>query len=84
MGCSENTAGINLVLSALHQTEEGIEITDLSGKIIFVNRAFAILHGYTEKEAIGSDIRMFHPEEFRPRVEEIIGHIIGKGFLKVK
>ncbi|MGQ9798116.1 MAG: PAS domain S-box protein [Ignavibacterium sp.] len=36
-----------------------IEITDLNGKIIYVNRAFEIASGYTKEELLGKNPRIF-------------------------
>lgn len=36
-----------------------IEITDLNGKIIYVNRAFEIASGYTKEELLGKNPRVF-------------------------
>lgn len=36
-----------------------IEITDLNGKIIYVNRAFEVASGYTKEELLGKNPRVF-------------------------
>lgn len=36
-----------------------IEITDLNGKIIYVNRAFEVASGYTKEELLGKNPRIF-------------------------
>ncbi len=58
----------NLILSALGQTGEGIAIVDLSGNILYVNRAFAACHGYTEGELLGMSLSVFHRREDMPLV----------------
>jgi diguanylate cyclase (GGDEF)-like protein/PAS domain S-box-containing protein len=37
----------------------GLTITDLTGKIVYTNPADAKMHGYTVKELIGEDVRIF-------------------------
>lgn len=39
----------------------GITISDINGKILYVNPADAALHGYTVKELLGKDVRIFAP-----------------------
>ena len=39
----------------------GVTITDLDGKILYVNRAELQMHGYTEEEVIGKNARIFGP-----------------------
>ncbi|MDI6740113.1 MAG: PAS domain S-box protein, partial [Candidatus Edwardsbacteria bacterium] len=42
------------------QVGEGITVTDLKGKIIFVNRAWARMHGYRERELVGKNLKVGH------------------------
>lgn len=44
---------LRLAEKALDNTDEGVLITDIDGKIISVNPAFEIVTGYTENEVIG-------------------------------
>ncbi|MEJ2278362.1 MAG: PAS domain S-box protein [Candidatus Lokiarchaeota archaeon] len=56
-------AKINLLSSAIEQSNEGIKVTDLEGHIIFANKAFAIMHGYEHEELIGKHISLFHNKD---------------------
>jgi len=46
---------------ALETMQIGVTITDLDGKILYVNRAELQMHGYTEEEVIGKNARIFGP-----------------------
>ena len=57
-----------LLMSAFQQTGEGIAIVDLSGTILYLNKAFAQMHGYTEEELTGMNLSIFHLPEHMPAV----------------
>ena len=46
---------LRLLSHAILSTDDSIYITDLEGKIIFVNKAFCETYGYEEEEVIGKD-----------------------------
>lgn len=60
---------LRLLSSAVEQTSEGIAVTDLEGNLLFVNSAFAVLHGYTPGEVIGCHLSVFHTSDQMPQVE---------------
>ena len=46
------------------QSNEGVVVVDLDSSILFVNDAWAWMHGYqTKEELIGKQLNMFHTEE---------------------
>jgi diguanylate cyclase (GGDEF)-like protein/PAS domain S-box-containing protein len=47
---------------AVATTQLGVTITDLSGRIVYSNRAEAEMHGWTADELIGKDVRVFSAE----------------------
>lgn len=49
---------LNLQSAALHAAANAIVITDYKGTIVWVNRAFTALTGYTEKEVLGKNPRV--------------------------
>ena len=52
---------------AVETMQIGVTITDLSGKILYVNPAEAKMHGRTVEELVGSDVSIFAPSgERRP------------------
>ncbi len=46
---------LQLLSGAIMSTADSVYITDLEGKIIFVNRAFCKTYGYSKEEIIGKD-----------------------------
>lgn len=57
------------LLSVVEQSSEGLALTDFNGSILFVNNAFASMHGYTPKELLGKHLSIFHTPEQMPQVE---------------
>ncbi|HOW69160.1 MAG TPA: PAS domain S-box protein [Phycisphaerae bacterium] len=57
-----------LLSLAIEQTSEGIAIADLERRLLFVNQAFALAHGYTPQEVVGKQIAIFHTPEQMPVV----------------
>src|SRR5207244_3311324 len=54
----------------------GVTVTDLHGRIVYVNAAEGEMHGYTAEEMLGQDARRLSaPEEWRPLTTEQIGHM---------
>ncbi len=55
---------ILLLKNAIETTQVGVTITDRDRKILFVNQAEAVMHGYSVKEVLGKDVRIFAPSEY--------------------
>jgi len=66
---------LNLLSQAVEQSSEGIALSDLEGNVLFVNKAFADLHGYEVEEIIGKHFSIFHTPEQLPAVEEAIRQV---------
>jgi PAS domain S-box-containing protein len=49
----------------------GIGIIDLAGKIVYINKYFAEIHGYKPEEIIGKNVEIFHTQEQLKRVKKI-------------
>lgn len=60
---------LRLLSSAVEQSSEGLAIVDLKGNLIFTNRAFAAMHGYTPEDLKGKNLSIFHTPEQLPAVE---------------
>ena len=60
-----------LLTQIFERSEEGFYIRDLSGKLTFVNEAFAHIHGYSTDEIIGKDSRSFLTEGSKEQVEDL-------------
>ncbi|MCP4569715.1 MAG: PAS domain S-box protein [FCB group bacterium] len=54
--------------AVVKQSLEGIALVDLEGKVIFINAAFANMHGYTPEELQGKNLSLFHTKEQIPSV----------------
>jgi len=48
--------------SVVEQVSEGIAVTDIDGKIVFVNSAWADMHGYDVNELLGMEIHNLYSE----------------------
>lgn len=60
---------LRLLLSAVEQCSEGVAISDLAGNLVFVNEAFAQMHGYRPAELLGRHLSVFHMPEQMPAVD---------------
>ncbi len=47
---------------AMDKMQLGVTITDLEGRILYINDADATLHGYTREELLGESVRIFCPQ----------------------
>lgn len=61
---------LRLLSEAVEQSSEGIVVLDPSGTILFINRAFASMHGFTRAELLGSHFSVFQSGE---RTEAVDG-----------
>lgn len=64
-----------LVDAAFHRLEQavdtmqlGVTVTDLEGRIVYINPADAALHGYVPEELVGKDVRILAPRETHQRI----------------
>ena len=59
----------------LDQSNYGAAINDLEGNFLYLNKAFANMHGYEPEELIGRNIRIFHTEEQYAAVGSLISQM---------
>jgi PAS domain S-box-containing protein/putative nucleotidyltransferase with HDIG domain len=64
----ENDHQRSLQLSALEAAANGIAITNVKGKILWVNNAFTELTGYQPEEAIGKTFRILKSDQQDPEI----------------
>lgn len=57
----------------------GVSMVDMQGKIIYANKSFAEVHGYSVPELIGRDISVFHAAEQMPEVRRILRSLLTEG-----
>jgi len=60
---------LRFLSSAVEQTAEGIAVSDLKGNLLFVNDAFATMHGYSPEELAGEHLSILHTPDLMPAVE---------------
>jgi PAS domain S-box-containing protein len=70
---------ISHLAAVVEQVSETVLITDLHGRIIYVNPYFEISTGYTAAEAIGQTPRLYQSREYSLNVDQNIWQTITKG-----
>jgi PAS domain S-box-containing protein len=70
---------LRLLSEAVEQSSEGIAVLDLGGSAIFVNKAFASMHGYTRDELVGRHVSVFHIAEQMPAVDAANQRMLATG-----
>ena len=60
---------LRLLSSAVEQTHEGIAVVNMEGDLVFLNDAFATMHGYAAEELVGRHLSVFHTPEQIPSVD---------------
>jgi two-component system cell cycle sensor histidine kinase/response regulator CckA len=70
---------LRLLSSAIEQTGEGVAVADLEGNLLFVNDAFARMHGYAANEILGKPLSVFHTAEQMPAVKAANRQILETG-----
>lgn len=72
---------IKLLSTAVEQSIHGIAVSDLHGKIIFANNAWANQHGYALEEILDAHLSVFHtPEQMDQLLEGIEKVVSGELF----
>ncbi len=56
----ERYPGLSFFSDAFQQSCEGMYVTDLNSRVLYVNSAFLRMHGYTENEILGKHQSFFH------------------------
>ena len=61
---------------AVESIQLGVSVTDVAGKIVYVNPADAAMHGYTVEELVGKDVGVYAPPDLRqPLTVEKLGEM---------
>ncbi len=60
---------LRLLTSAVEQSADGVAVVDLAGHVLFINDAFANMHGYDSAELIGRHLSVFHTASQKPAVD---------------
>jgi PAS domain S-box-containing protein len=72
-------AQVRLLSEAVQQSSEGVVVLDLHRKLIFVNKAFAEMHGRNAEDMLNKPIESFHSPEHLPKVYEALAGVLAKG-----
>lgn len=68
------------LLTAFEQARDGIAITRLDGKVLYVNHSWASQHGMTVAEVVGQRIECFHTErQMREEVKPALDVLLACG-----
>jgi PAS domain S-box-containing protein len=70
---------IHLLSLAVESATDGVAVTDLDGRIIFVNRALARMHGAGSYEIIGKFFKNSFPETYWPALDQAMQQILVDG-----
>ncbi|OHB59211.1 MAG: hypothetical protein A2167_07505 [Planctomycetes bacterium RBG_13_46_10] len=71
---------IRALSSAVEQSIDGIAIGDLEPRLLYVNEAYARMHGFTPEEIIGMPVKKLHSKEQRDTFNTDINLIKSLGF----
>ena len=78
----ERTAALQEFRSAVEQSNDGITLTDMDGRVRFVNPAWAEMHAYTAEEAVGRHLEIFHtPDQLEEQVNPGMQRLLEDGYL---
>ncbi len=61
------------------RSNSGNAISDLNGKILYLNDSFARMHGYSPSECLGKHLSMFHTEQQMPSIIESMETLVRTG-----
>lgn len=70
------------IRASVERLTEGIAIANTDGLVWFVNKSWALLHGYDdEKELIGTHLSLFHsPEQYEKEIKPLNEQVLQTGF----
>jgi len=74
-------AQLRLLSEAIEQSSEGLAVADREGYLMFINKAFAEMHGYTVAEVMGKHISVFHTADQMAYVVEARRRLVEEGHL---
>jgi PAS domain S-box-containing protein/putative nucleotidyltransferase with HDIG domain len=77
-------AQLRLLSSAVEQSTEGIEVTDLDGNLLYTNKALAGMHGYAQSELKDRHISIFFSPESYLQLNEAHDQVLKTGAYTVE
>ncbi|WP_445474423.1 ATP-binding protein [Methanococcoides methylutens] len=60
----------------------GIAVLDMKGTLLYLNEAFATMHGYSLEDVLGGHFLMFYNEEQVPRLKYLRDKVLDEGHFK--
>ena len=70
---------IHLLSLAVESATDGVAVTDLDGRIVFVNRALTRMHGAGSYEMTGKFLKNNFPEPYWPAMDQVMQQILVDG-----
>jgi len=70
---------LKMLSIAIGQSQQGIAVSDLSGKVLFANAAFAEMHGLNIEEVKGRGYLDFCPKDYRKEAQEVYALLAREG-----
>ena len=70
---------IRLFKTVTDNANYGVSICSLDGKISYINKAFADMHGYSQDELIDKDLFFLHPKEEMQAMDEVLVRLRKQG-----
>lgn len=70
---------LKLLAAAVDQTLDGVAFCDPQCQLLYVNNAFAEMHGYSPDELIGKNISFLHNAEQKPQVDAAVNQVKATG-----
>ena len=70
---------LHLLSAAIEQSSEGMAVVDPEGCLLFVNNAFAAMHGYSPDELLGRHFSIFHTPEQMPLASAAMRQVFETG-----
>ncbi|MCK4819416.1 PAS domain S-box protein, partial [bacterium] len=67
---------IRILSQAVNSSIDGFAMSDLNGKISYVNKAFTEMFGYLEEELIGKEIAFIYPEKQIPLLKKAVKSVM--------
>lgn len=75
----KSKAGIFKIIA--ENANHGISVMDLKGNLVYVNQAFADMHGFTLDEMMGRHFSITHPHRKPPNIKKLKKHLESSGKL---
>ena len=75
-------AQVRLLSEVVQQSADGVVVLDLNRKILFLNSAFAEMHGLSPEDMLNKDIAQFHSAEEMPGMQRALKEVLTHGTFK--